>query len=155
MIVICNGRSAEMDLTLRHKMLYLWLLSFWSWKQAVSVSASLGTSYRCKHSRLLDRLYKNQATMDTCTSLQLGKQLDSWGDTSSLHRSSRFCISLLAFAFASLVRETASKPMSLLGCWLVNVLKQDVNTHVCAVYIIATLLHYDLNMPALQTDHRQ
>ena len=25
---VSNGRSAETDLTLRHKMLYLWLLSF-------------------------------------------------------------------------------------------------------------------------------
>ena len=41
-----------MDLTLRHKLLYVWLLSFRSYKQAVSVSASLGTSYMCKHSAL-------------------------------------------------------------------------------------------------------
>ena len=44
-----TGGQQKQKLTSRHKMLDLWLLSFRNQKQAVSVSASLGTNYRCKH----------------------------------------------------------------------------------------------------------
>ena len=69
----------------------------------------------------LNRLYKNQSTMDTYMykpAVSLTARFMRRYFPSCRHGGSRFCILLLAYA--SLARETASKLMSFLDCWLVS-----------------------------------
>ena len=115
------------------------------------MSASLGTSYRCKHQALGQTTKtRHQWTLFTRTSLQLAKQLDSWGDTLRVIVT-EVVDSVFGFLPSQVLWESEQTNEF---CWLVSPRAQtgcsikcactgttilECSSFACAVYIINAL----------------